>query len=115
MQSNWQGIGTPLQIPTLLIGFDTSPGASGPGQNNSYVLSHTNPGRVSRFGQVVSDRVVSDKFWGESIRPILVGGFSRELFRPWVVSAHVCVCVLGPRLLFTQLKYQEYQAFPNDN
>ena len=34
-------------------------------------------------------RVVSAKFWGESIWPILVGRFGRESFRPWVVSAHV--------------------------
>ena len=27
-------------------------------------------------------RVVSAKFWGESIRPILVGRFGRELFWP---------------------------------
>ena len=27
------------------------------------------------------------KFWGESIRPILIGRFGRELFRPGVVSA----------------------------
>ena len=39
---------------------------------------------VGRFGLVVSA-----KFWGESIRPILVGRFGRESFRPWVVSAHV--------------------------
>ena len=32
-------------------------------------------------------RVVSAKCWGESIRPILVGRFSRESFQPWVVSA----------------------------
>ena len=31
--------------------------------------------------------VVSAKFWGESIRPMLVGRFGRESFRPWVVSA----------------------------
>ena len=29
--------------------------------------------------------VFSAKFWGESIMPILMGRFSRELFRPWVV------------------------------
>ena len=37
---------------------------------------------VGRFG-----RVVSALFWGESIRPILMGRFGRESFRPWVVSA----------------------------
>ena len=31
--------------------------------------------------------VVSAKFWGELIRPILMGRFGHELFRPWVVSA----------------------------
>ena len=31
---------------------------------------------------VVSAWVVSAKFWGESIRPILVGRFGRESFRP---------------------------------
>ena len=31
--------------------------------------------------------VVSTKFWGELIRPILMGRFGHELFRPWVVSA----------------------------
>ena len=36
---------------------------------------------------VVSVWVVSALFWGESIRPILVGRFGRESFRPWVVSA----------------------------
>ena len=31
--------------------------------------------------------VVSAKFWGEAIRPILMVHFGREMFRPWVVSA----------------------------
>ena len=44
---------------------------------------------VGRFGRVVSAWVVSAKFWGESIRPILVGRFGRESFRPWVVSGHM--------------------------
>ena len=44
---------------------------------------------VGHFGRVVSAWVVSAKFRGESIRPILVGRFGRESFRPWVVSAHV--------------------------
>ena len=90
----------------------------------------TNPGRFGRgsfqpgrFGRVVSAWVVLAKFWGESIRPILVGRFDHESFLPWVVSVHVCVCVGGggystywawtQHPLFTQLKYQEYQAFPN--
>ena len=50
--------------------------------------------RPGRFGWVVSAWVISAKFWGESIRPILVGCFGRESFRPWVVSAQ-CVCVWG--------------------
>ena len=37
---------------------------------------------VGVFGQVVSA-----KFWGESIQPMLVGRFGRESFRPRVVSA----------------------------
>ena len=37
---------------------------------------------VGRFGLVVSAWVVSAKFWGESIRPILVGRFGRGSFRP---------------------------------
>ena len=49
---------------------------------------------MGRFGQVVSAWFVSAKFWGESIRPILVGRFGREWFRPWVVSAQ-CVCAGG--------------------
>ena len=36
---------------------------------------------------VVSAWVVSALFLGESIRPILVGRFGRELFWPWVVLA----------------------------
>ena len=31
--------------------------------------------------------VVSAKFWGELIRPILMGRFAHELFWRWVVSA----------------------------
>ena len=58
-----------------------------------------NPGRFGRglfwpgrFGRVVSAWVVlawvvSALFWGESIRPILVGRFGHKLFQPWVVSA----------------------------
>ena len=42
---------------------------------------------VGRFGRVVSAWVVSAFFGGELIRPILVGRFDRESFRPWVVSA----------------------------
>ena len=42
---------------------------------------------VGRFGRVVSAWVVSALFWGESIRPSLVGRFGRESFRPWVVLA----------------------------
>ena len=42
---------------------------------------------MGRFGRVVSAWVVSALFWGESIRPILVGRFGRESLRPWVVSA----------------------------
>ena len=42
---------------------------------------------VGRFGWVVSAWVVLAKFLGGSIRPILVGRFGRESFRPWVVSA----------------------------
>ena len=34
-------------------------------------------------------RVVLAKFWGESIRPILVGRFGCESFRPLVILAHV--------------------------
>ena len=45
-------------------------------------------------------------FLGESIWPILMGRFGRELFRPWVVSAggggeysHLsCICWLGPSI-----------------
>ena len=37
---------------------------------------------VGRIGRVVSAWVVSALFWGESIRPILVGRFGRESFRP---------------------------------
>ena len=49
---------------------------------------------MGRFGRVVSALVVSAKFWGESIRPILVGRFGRESFRPWIVLAQF-VCLWG--------------------
>ena len=44
---------------------------------------------MGRFGQVILAWVVSAKFWGESIGPILMGRFGHESFRPWVVSAQV--------------------------
>ena len=49
--------------------------------------------------------VVLGKFWGESFRPIYMGRFGRELFRPWVISAwggggvlssFLHMCWLGP-------------------
>ena len=42
---------------------------------------------MGRVGRVGSAWVVLAKFWGESIRSILVGRFGRESFRPLVVSA----------------------------
>ena len=52
-------------------------------------LVSKNPGRsaVGCFGWVFSVWVVSALFFGKSIRPILVGRFGRESFRPWVVLA----------------------------
>ena len=44
-----------------------------------------NPGCFGRGSLLLW--VVSAKFWGETIRPILMGRFGRELFQPWVVSA----------------------------
>ena len=65
--------------------------------------------------------VVSAKFWGESIRPILMGRFGRELFRPWVVSARGVGVLssfsayvgLDPASTVYPIKISEQQAFPN--
>ena len=60
--------------------------------------------------------VVSAKFWGGSFRPILMGRFGHELFRPWVVSAReggVLSSFLHMLSTVYPIKISEQQAFPN--
>ena len=66
------------------------------------------------------------KFWVELIRPILMGRFGHELFRPWVISARVgggggegstlifsAYVSLDPASTVYPIKISEQQAFPN--
>ena len=66
--------------------------------------------------------VLSAKFWGELIRPILIGRFGHELFWPWVVSAQggrgstlifSAYVGLDPTSTVYPIKISEQQAFPN--
>ena len=58
---------------------------------------------------VVSAWVVSAKFWGESIRPILEGRFG-----PWGGGGGYSTYVgLDPASTVYPIKHQEYQTFPN--
>ena len=64
--------------------------------------------------------VVSAKFWGELIRPILMGRFGHQLFRPWVLSARgggtlifSAYVSLDPASTVYPIKISEQQAFPN--
>ena len=69
--------------------------------------------------------VVSAKFWGELIWPILMGRFGHELFQPGVVSARGGGGGGGGTLIFSAyvsldpastvypIKISEQQAFPN--
>ena len=52
------------------------------------LLTQIEPPNFGSFGRgSLWLRVVSAKFWGESIRPILMGRFSREMFQPWATWA----------------------------
>ena len=65
------------------------------------LLTQIEPPNRDCFGRgSIRLSVVSAKFWVELIRPILMGRFGHELFRPWVVSAR------GGGV-------SEQQAFPN--
>ena len=56
--------------------------------NDLKILTQIEPPNRGCFGRgSLRLSVVSTKFWGELIRPILMGRFGHELFRPWVFSA----------------------------
>ena len=78
------------------------------------LLTQMEPPNRDCFGRgLLRLSVVSAKFLGELIRPILMGRFGHELFRRWVVSggggvlsSFLHMLAWTQHLLSTQLKYQ---------